>query len=390
MQRAGAVAARAGRFLLLSIRTLLAGGIALVGRILAFCETWLTEAKHARYGIAVMRIILGFTGLGLLLSNFTARSYLYGPASFWNGEHETPKSAFPDIWLFGLGRALAGDLMAFTFYYLLVAALAALLILGWRTRIVLPIFLVLWIGLIELNDASGDQGDNAYRICLFWLMFADSAGRLSLDARRRDRRPSSRSRFVRTWQGERLLPAWLGNTAHNLVLVILTAQVSFIYAAGALYKAGGDPWAEGIAVYAPLQVAKFGTWPFLSDLVTAWAPAVVLASWGSILLQMSFPFMLLHRFTRVIALVGILGFHVSIGVLMGLPWFSLAMVAIDAIFVRDVTWQKMGRAVRDAWRRAGRDADAQAPPPSSDDEAPAHRPAREKKEARALAGAGRR
>ena len=36
-----------------------------------------------------------------------------------------------------------------------------------------------------------------------------------------------------------------------------------------------------------------------------------------------------------IALVGILSFHLGIALLMGLPWFSLTMIAVDAIFIKD-------------------------------------------------------
>src|SRR5699024_7392636 len=137
--------------------------------------------------------------------------------------------------------------------------------------------------------------------------------------------------------GDAYMPKWISNTAHNLAIVAVTCHVCFVYASGALYKAGGSPWQHGYAIYNPLQTQHFGPWPVLSDLFTTWGPMVVAISWMSIILQMSFPLMLLRRSTRILALFGIGGFHVGIAVLMGLPWFSLAMIAIDAIFIRDVT-----------------------------------------------------
>lgn len=86
--------------------------------------------------------------------------------------------------------------------------------------------------------------------------------------------------------------------------------------------------------------------------MTAWAPVATTLAWGSIILQLAFPFMLLRRPTRIFALVGILGFHIGIGVLMGLPWFSLTMIAVDAIFIRDATWRRMHVTVVSAWREA--------------------------------------
>ena len=317
-------------------------------------ESWLLDAKHAQYGLAVTRMVMGLVGLGLLVTNFTARLYTFGQGSAWNGELDDPVSDFPHIWLFSLFHRAADDAALFTVLYLLLAVLAVAIILGWRTRVVLPIYLVGWVSFIEVNDAAGDQGDNAYRIFLIALLFADTSKRLSLDARRRARGvDASKPWLVRTLAGERLLPEQLTNLAHNIVLIVLTFQVSAIYVSGALYKASGAPWSQGWAVYDPLHVAQFSTWPEVAQLLTAWGPAVAAISWGSILLQLAFPFMLLRRGTRVVALAGILSFHVGIGVLMGLPWFSLTMIAVDAIFVRDETWKRMGTAIASTWRSTG-------------------------------------
>lgn len=55
---------------------------------------------------------------------------------------------------------------------------------------------------------------------------------------------------------------------------------------------------------------------------------------------------LLHPVTRRLALLGIIVFHGGIAVLMGLPWFSLAMLAFDAIFVSSLTWRRLQLLVR--------------------------------------------
>lgn len=65
-------------------------------------EEMLTGRYHATYGLAVTRILIGFTGLGLILTNFNARHYAFGVGSAWNGEIAEPKSDFPTIWLFSL------------------------------------------------------------------------------------------------------------------------------------------------------------------------------------------------------------------------------------------------------------------------------------------------
>ncbi|HLS64939.1 MAG TPA: HTTM domain-containing protein [Ruania sp.] len=328
----------------------------LVDRTIAFVETWLVDAKRATYGLAVTRILLGLTGLGLLATNFRTRYYAFGSGSAWNGEAAQPISDFPQIWLFSSFHHLALDDTAFTAAYLALAVLAVLVTLGWRTKLVLPVYFVAWVSFIEMNDSLGDQGDNMYRITLLALLFADTAGRWSLDARRRARAEATGPRWRRAWRGVPFVPAWISNTAHNLVLVAVAFHVCFVYASGALYKAGGAPWQHGYAIYNPLHTQRFGTWPELSDLFTTWAPMVTVISWSSIILQLCFPMMLLRRATRVVALLGIGSFHVGIAVLMGLPWFSLAMIAIDAIFIRDRTWKAVTGRIGTVWRAARRGA----------------------------------
>ena len=311
-----------------------------LGRAWNRLEELLTGRYHATYGLAITRILMGITGLGLLLTNFAARHYAFGVGAAWNGEIAQPQSDFPNIWLFSLFHRAVTNPPLYTAMIIGLAILAVTVILGWRTRLILPFYLVLWVSFIELNDSAGDQGDNAYRMFLIALLFADTTRRWSLDARRRRR------------HGVELGPTdgpWYLIMANNLALVVLAFQVCAIYMSGALYKAGGTAWQHGFAVYNPLQTQQFGTWPVLSDLVTAWGPGVVIISWGSILFQCAFPFMLFNRWTRAIALVGILSFHLGIALLMGLPWFSLTMIAVDAIFIKDSSFEKLSAFLRRWW-----------------------------------------
>lgn len=330
------------------------GGV--VKRVYLWTETWLLESKKSLYGLAVTRIVFGLTGFGLLFFNFSTRLYSFGPGSAWNGEAALPKSDFPKIWLFSAFHDAMLNGAVYTFLYLILMALAVLFTIGWRFKFVLPVYFILWVSFIEANDMLGDQGDNMYRIALFFLLFADPAARLSLDSRRRGKNAGTFTPttpwVIRKWRGENLIEPQLSNLFHNLTLVVLTAQVCFVYVSGALYKAGGTPWSTGYAIYNPLMTDRFGTWPELSQLVTYWGPMVALISWSSIIIQMSFPLMLLTRPTRILALFGILSFHIGIAVLMGLPWFSLTMIAIDSIFIRDRTWKNVGNRIKNSYHRS--------------------------------------
>ena len=305
---------------------------------------WLYDSKKALYGLAVTRIVFGLAMLGLLLANFGTRLYTFGSGAAWNGEAVDPQSAFPKIWLFSLFHSLVGNDALFTAAYIGLIALVALFIVGWRFRVVAPLVFIGWVSFIELNDTVGDQSDNMSRIALLLFLFADPAARWSFDAARRARKGE--------WFPAGSGPAQIGTVLHNLALVALAAQVFMVYVSGGLYKAQGAPWAGGWAVYNPLHTQRFGPWPELSELLTSWGPMVAIASWGSILLQIAFPLLLLIRPTRLIALVSIITFHIAIGIAMGLPWFSLTMIAIDSIFIRDRSWVRIGDTTKRLWRDA--------------------------------------
>lgn len=319
-------------------------GIRRVVQTIRRIEHFISGDYKAQYGIAVTRMLMGITGIGLLLTNWNARFYVFGHAYAWSGEISSPPSDFPDIWLFSLFRLLQPSNLLLSLGMIMLGALAVTIVLGWRTRIILPIYLVTWVGFIELNDASGDQGDNAYRMMLVAMLFANTTLKWSLDERR-----SRRNGYVHGYR--RPGATWALATAHNFALLAMAFQVCSIYMSGGMYKAAGDPWKHGYAIYNPLQTAQFGTWPVLSDLLTAWGPGVVIVTWGTLLFQLSFPFLLFNRYTRIIGLLGISSFHLGIAVLMGLPWFSLAMMAVDAIFIRDRSYARVSKFLTAQWSR---------------------------------------
>ncbi|MFF1879523.1 HTTM domain-containing protein [Leifsonia sp. NPDC058230] len=318
-------------------------------------ESWIVDGKKATYGLAGTRILLGSAILGLLLTNFDTRFYTFGAGMAWTGQLQNPTSDFVSIWPFGMYLAAAPYPALSTAMYVACIVFAVLFILGYRTRLATIGMFVLWISIIETNDYVQDQSDNLVRIALIVMFFAAPADRWSLDARRRRKFTersgirSSRNPIVRWWRFQRVLPEWFTNIFHNFAIVALACQVAFVYVAGGLYKAGGTPWSGGTAIYDPLHVAQFAPWPELSDLVTSWAPAVAFATVLTLLVQVSFPLLLLRRGTRIFALVVMLCFHLGIAILMGLPWFSLSMIAIDCIFIRDATWQQVQGAIRGAW-----------------------------------------
>lgn len=300
------------------------------------------ERPWQRFGMAVARILLGVSALGVLLTNFIARYYVYGSGAEWmNAVYGD--NAFTRMPLFSAFRTIHENDTMFTLVYLATALLAAAYTVGWRTRFVTFPLWFLYLGLIQLsNPITGQVGDLLWRIFVLALFFSQAHLTWSLDARR-IRKAEEKGTLplgYATWN--RICPQWFQNVLHNAMLVFLIGQLSIQYVTAALYK-NGDTWINGTAVYLSLQIDSFRVFPQLSDFLGTSALVVGVLTYATILIQVLFPGLLLARPTRTFALVSLIAFHVGIAVLMGLVWFSLTMIAIDLVLVSDRTWDAIRR-----------------------------------------------
>lgn len=298
-------------------------------RLRAIEDRLLTE-HLAPYGVAVSRILAGVAYLGILLSNFGARELLFGTGSEWVRTYSD--NSEQSAWV-GFVSDFSGP--AFTAFYLAVILVGVAFVLGWHARLTGILFLVGSIQILEMNPLVSDQGDNILRIGLCFILLTECSAVWSLDARRTPRT----SRFT-TWLKHPAV-ATTRIVLHNGAVIALGVQLIVIYIAAAMYKIPGVGWHEGTAISYPLRSDLYIVWPFLNHLVVSSSIVVFLATYGAIYLQLYFPAMLLNKVTRRVALVAIIGLHLGIAVLMGLPWFTLAMVAFDGIFVSTATYQAL-------------------------------------------------
>ncbi|MBC3843433.1 hypothetical protein GXW82_34125 [Streptacidiphilus sp. 4-A2] len=146
----------------------------------------------------------------------------------------------------------------------------------------------------------------------------------------------------------------LGNMLHNCAMLVIAAEVCLIYATAGWYKITGSLWQGGSAVYYPLHLAYFDPWPGLSHALGAHPVPVFLITYGTVAVQASFPFLVFNRRIKNVLLVLMMIEHLAIAVTLGLPFFSLAMVSADAVFLPTGFLRRLG-----AW--AGRRAAALLP-----------------------------
>ncbi|MFC7842919.1 HTTM domain-containing protein [Streptomyces sp. NPDC001046] len=368
-----------------------------------------TEAALGPYQTAIVRIGLGATWLLFLLREIPHRGELYGPDGPWSRDLAEQligsNGSFTALMWFD-GR------IWFEAVYALAVLAAALLMLGWRTRTMSVLFMV---GVLSLQNRSvfmGDGGDNVLHLMSVYLVFTRCGRVWSLDARRAARDEAARARGERVtdrtgpalWavlgaaliavtlsgrmEGDWLIPAllwtvWAGQAlwwlvgrlapngeprhlldvvadiVHNGALLVIMAETCLIYATAGWYKIQGSRWQDGTAVYYPLHLEYFSPWPALADLLSASGTMVMLVTYGTVLVQVAFPFTLLDRRVKNVLLAVMITEHVAIAVVLGLPFFSLAMIAADAVFLPTGFLKRLGGATaraRDRLLRRGRRA----------------------------------
>ncbi|MFC8914267.1 HTTM domain-containing protein [Streptomyces sp. NPDC057116] len=340
------------------------------------------------YQTAVVRIGFAAAWLLFLLREFPHRHELYGPDGPWSWD---------------MGQQLIANNHAFTVlmwsdsalwfeavYALAVLSSAALLV-GWRTRTMSVLFMV---GVLSLQNRSifmGDGGDNVIHLMALYLVLTRCNRVWSLDARRAARTEPRRDalgpvlwgvlafglvaatlfigRTGETWllvlmwllwaaQGvwwlvnryspgqPRVLADVLANLVHNAALGVIMAEVCLIYATAGWYKIQGSRWQDGTALYYPLKLDYFTPWPFLSDVLAASGLMVMVLTYGTVIVQVAFPFTLFNRRVKNVLLVAMILEHAGIALLLGLPFFSLAMIAADAVFLPTVFLVWLGARVR--------------------------------------------
>lgn len=305
---------------------------------------WMYSGRHATYGLAVMRMGFGAMTLLILALYLPNYSYSFGQGSRWGEALYSTSSANDFIWpISSLFSRYDSDPVL----YIKVAILAALAVaymLGWRMRIIGPLFVIFWLGYISVNPLILNTGHyQTFRVMLLFLLLADTSRRWSLDARRRRLKGEPEPLGFRGWS----LPRWVPVLSNNIAVILIGAQLCVIYFSSALWKMEGTMWEQGIAAYYPLRLEQLTLFPWLNELVWHLTPLVIVATWMSVYMQLLFPFTLLNRWTRIFGLVAITSMHAGIGLLLALPWFSLVMILSDMIFIRDTTWRQASRLARE-------------------------------------------
>jgi hypothetical protein len=298
------------------------------------CYRTLVRRRRNRIGASVARIGYALWILCLYLQSLEIRDFIWGEAGPLPYE------------LFQAHVEMTGDYSLFTYSaspvwlnVLLAAGIASavFMLLGLFTRTAMILSTVLLWSFHARNPYILDGGDNAGRIFIIFLLFMSCADYASVDSRRLGR------------------PYALGlrNLVHNAAFYFIQIQLCVLYFSSSLNKVTGQLWQNGTALYYVLMSEEYSNpafGPWLADNYVF----ITLASYATIGLQLSFPYLVWSRRFRVPVICGLILMHLGIGFQMGLARFSLVMISTLLLLIPNEAYGKFGRVLTAGWRLPAR------------------------------------
>jgi predicted DCC family thiol-disulfide oxidoreductase YuxK len=258
----------------------------------------------------------------------------------WGNNGWSPREAALSLrqpWMQSVFYYLDADWQVITFHILFLLCCAALTV-GWRTSWVKWIVLIGQISYVYRNLTLVYGVDWIVASLVFIMCVAPVGRAMSLD----------RVRAVRTAKRVDLaavLPPYHSPWAGACIrLVQLQMAVIFFYSA--LSKLHSDIWLNGDAVWIMFTSVDYYIAPMVALLASHYWIGN-LATHGTILLEIAFPFMIWQRSTRPYLLVAAIILHLLFMFLMGLFYFSFVMIMGHLSFVRQEWLTRLSAA----WKR---------------------------------------
>ena len=295
---------------------------------------WLLRALTRLFAIDVRSLAVLRIGLGGILLVDLAERVRYLDVNYTD-QGVLPREALAGSWsLHALGGGLAFEAAVFA-----VAALfAAMLAVGYRTRLAT---LASWVLLVSLHNRSlplTDGGDVLLRMLLLWSAFLPLGACWSLDA-------------VRERGADGAEPA-----VCSVATVALMIQLLLLYDLGGLNKSGPDWRVTGVAIERALEQTYWSR-P-AGQLLTRFPELLRMMSFGVPWFEVIAPLLMFvpvaTALLRMVAIAAFVMFQLGLGVCIQLhlfPWISTAALLP---FVPTGVWDRLVRPPPATSRPSGR------------------------------------
>ena len=270
--------------------------------------------------LAVLRVAVSLWFLKELFFRWPAFEILYSSKSFLS------LSPDPSLAMFGINTELLKENYLLVIYAGLLLLLLNLFGIG---RNVTSFLLFLVFALIyNMNNRYTNAGDKMSVILLFYLSFANTFSHLTLFKRK----PLADSK-------EKLY-----NLVSNLASYSIITNLSLVYFIAGLVKLMNPAWQNGTAMYYFLSDERFSVFASGGKPVNLPAVLLYIVNYGTILLELAFPFLMLNKKTRNITLIACFIMHLGI--------YSFLMIyGMSILFVIQYGMLYSNEEVKNFWKK---------------------------------------
>jgi predicted DCC family thiol-disulfide oxidoreductase YuxK len=298
--------------------------------------SWFWFQESTTVPLEVVRIGIG----ALVLFHFSmATPFLL---ELWGNDGWMPPEAahiyVDGPWLQSLFFYLTAPWQWIAFHAVFLLCTAAFMV-GWRTALVKWIVLIGQIS-FDYRNLTVVYGVDSIICSLLVIMCLAPVGRaISLD-RVRAVRAAKRQSLTAT------LPPYASPWA-GACIRLMQLQMAILFFYSAIGKMRIDEWWTGDAIWLALTTYEFYN-PWMLELLAHQYWLVNIMTYGTILIEIAFPFLIWQRRTRPYLLAAAIFLHVMFGLLLRLIYFSLVMTMGHMSFLRPEWLTRLGLA----WKRA--------------------------------------
>jgi len=264
-------------------------------------------------------------GAAMLLHYALASSSLF---TFWGDSGWLPRALaeqqITSPWVQSVFFYFTAPWQWVAFHALFLFGCAALAV-GWRTTWVKWLVLIGHISYVNRNPLMNYGVDAILGCLLLILCFAPIGRALSLDRVREVRKAKRKDLAADP-------PAYTSPWAFACTR-LMQIQMAVVFFFSGVHKLRGDAWWSGDAVWQVFAYEEYYN-RFLLDLLASHYWLVNIATYGTILIELSYPFLIWQRRSRPYMLAAAIFLHLQFAFLMNLYFFSFIMIMGHMSFVR--------------------------------------------------------
>ena len=287
---------------------------------------------------APLELIRMGIGAAMLIHYSLATPYLF---LFWGDAGWQTREMIDDFgagpWAQSLFFYFSAPWQLIAFHALFLFCCAAFIV-GWRTSWVKWIVLVGQISYDYRNQMLYYGVDKILAHALLILCVCPIGGAMSLDRVRIVRRAKQADLSARP---PTYVSPWVGACTR-----LLQIQMASLFFYSVVTKLGGDDWWSGHAIWAVFSTEEYYL-PWLLNFLASQYWLVNVATYGTILIELAYVFLIWQHATRPYLLAAAIFLHLQFGLLMGLFYFSFVMIMVHLAFVRPEWLTRWGQA----WKR---------------------------------------